>query len=120
MTTSRLSHGFASLSDLDGLRTLLDASVSGLQERFLDPRRNPAKVRAMYAHPMYARGGIARLILSLCVSAARGEWFSQFELMATKSGELLYMACGYLPIEHIQDDRGAAPVPLVRMQKRLA
>lgn len=85
----------------------------------LDPIREPAKVRAMYTHPAYARKGIGRLILSLCERAARGEGFSKVELMATKSGEPLYLACGYEPIEKVLDQRGGAPVPLIRMGKRL-
>ena len=91
----------------------------GRNAAHLDPNRDPAKVRAMYTHPAYARLGIGRLILSLCEHAARGEGFSKLELMATKSGEPLYLACGYEPIEQILDDRGGAPVPLIRMGKKL-
>ena len=91
----------------------------GRNTEFLDPKRNPAKVRAMYTHPTYARQGIGRLILSLCESAERNEGFLDVELMATKSGELLYLACGYKPIEQVLDDRGGAPVPLIRMHKDL-
>ena len=86
----------------------------------LDPRRDPAKVRAMYTHPTYARQGVGRLILSLCESAARNEGFLKIELMATMSGEPLYRACGYEAVEPIVDERGGAPVPLVRMQKELS
>ena len=39
--------------------------------------------------------------------------------MGTMSGEPLYRACGYRPIERIQDPRGGVPVPLVRMGKAL-
>jgi GNAT superfamily N-acetyltransferase len=91
----------------------------GRNADYLDPKRDPAKVRAMYTHPMYARQGIGRLILSLCESAATSEGFLRVELMATKSGEPLYLACGYEPIEIVQDDRGGAPVPLIRMHKGL-
>ncbi len=35
------------------------------------------------------------------------------------SGEPLYAACGYQPIERFEDDRGGAAVPLVRMGKAL-
>lgn len=91
----------------------------GRNAAWLDPQRDPAKVRAMYTHPAYTRRGIGRLILSLCESAARREGFSKVELMATKSGEPLYLACGYEPIERIVDDRGSAPVPLIRMRKDL-
>ena len=91
----------------------------GRNSASLDPTKDPAKVRAMYTHPAYARQGIGRLILSLCESAARGEGFSKVELVATKSGEPLYLACGYAAIEQILDERGGAPVPLIRMHKEL-
>lgn len=85
----------------------------------LDPARDAARVRAMYTHPVYVRRGIGRMILSLCEGAAKAEGFSRVELMATLSGEPLYLACGYEPMEKIQDDRGGVPVPLIRMQKIL-
>ena len=92
----------------------------GRNAAYLRPQSDPAKVRAMYTHPAHTRQGVGRLILSLCESAARKEGFSRVELMATMSGEPLYRACGYEPVERIHDERGGAPVPLVRMQKTLA
>ena len=83
----------------------------GRNARFLDPKRDPAKIRAMYTHPIYARRGVGRLILSLCENAARHEGFLKVELMATMSGESLYRACGYEAVERILDERGGAPVP---------
>jgi hypothetical protein len=74
----------------------------------------------MYTHPSFTRRGVGRLVLSLCEVAARAEGFSRAELVATLAGEPLYRACGYEPIEHFADDRGGAPVPLIRMGKRLA
>ena len=91
----------------------------GRNTAYLSPQSDPAKVRAMYTHPAHVRQGVGRLILSLCESAARKEGFSRVELMATMSGEPLYRACGYEPVERIHDERGGAPVPLVRMQKTL-
>ena len=91
----------------------------GRNAALLDSKRDPAKVRAMYTHPTYARQGVGRLILSLCEDAARSEGFLKIELMATMSGEPLYRACGYEAVERILDERGGAPVPLLRMQKAL-
>jgi GNAT superfamily N-acetyltransferase len=73
----------------------------------------------MYTHPAHARKGIGRLVLSLCEEAARAEGFSRVELMATMAGEPLYLACGYRAVQRITDDRGGAPVPLIRMEKPL-
>jgi GNAT superfamily N-acetyltransferase len=91
----------------------------GRSADLLDPRRDPARVRAMYTHPDHVRKGVGRLILGLCEAAARGEGFSSVELMATMAGEPLYRDCGYLPVERVEDARGGAAVPLLRMTKAL-
>ena len=86
----------------------------------LDPAVDPARVRAMYTHPAYARQGVGRLILSLCEAAAASEGFTRLELMSTLSGEPLYTACGFRPLERLLDDTGGAPVPIIRMEKAIA
>ena len=91
----------------------------GRSPALLDPAQDAARVRAMYTHPHFARRGVGRLILTLCEEAARAEGFTCAELMATLAGEPLYCACGYIPGERLTDDRGGAPVPLVRMSKML-
>jgi GNAT superfamily N-acetyltransferase len=85
--------------------------------RLLEPAAEPARVRAMYTHPVYARRGVGRLILSLCEEAARAEGFTQLELMSTLSGEPLYAAYGFREVERLADASGGAPVPIVRMAK---
>lgn len=91
----------------------------GRDAALLDPAVDAARVRAMYTSPRHARRGVGRLILSLCEDAARSEGFRRVELMATLAGIPLYRACGYQAGERILDDRGGAPVPLVRMSKPL-
>jgi GNAT superfamily N-acetyltransferase len=83
----------------------------------LDPARDPAKVRAMYTHPDFARRGVGRMILGLCERAAAAEGYTRLELMATMSGEPLYRGYGFEEVERIEDARGGAPVPIVRMRK---
>ena len=91
----------------------------GRSAAFLDPSKDAARTRAMYTHPWHARKGVGRLILSLCENAAAAEGFKKMELMSTMAGEAPYRACGYSPVEHIMDDRGGVPVPLLRMIKSL-
>jgi len=91
----------------------------GRDAALLDPATEAARVRAMYTHPDFARRGVGRLILDLCEAAARAEGFGRVELMATLSGRALYSQCGYQDIEAIEDDRGGAAVPLVRMGKAI-
>jgi len=91
----------------------------GRQSTLLDPVKDAARVRAMYTAPAFARRGVGRLILGLCEAGAAAEGFRRVELVATLSGQPLYLACGYEPIEAFEDARGGEPVPLVRMGKAL-
>jgi GNAT superfamily N-acetyltransferase len=90
---------------------------AGRDAALLDPAVDPARVRAMYTHPDFARRGVGRRILALCEAAARAEGFRTLELMATLSGRPLYEAAGFTPVEHLTDATGGVPVPLVRMRK---
>jgi GNAT superfamily N-acetyltransferase len=89
----------------------------GRDSNLLDPKVDPARVRAMYTHPGYARRGVGRLILSLCEAAAATEGFTRLELMSTLSGEPLYTSYGFRPLERLLDATGGAPVPILRMEK---
>jgi GNAT superfamily N-acetyltransferase len=89
----------------------------GRDGNLLDPAVEPARVRAMYTNPAYARRGVGRLILSLCEAAAAAEGFTRLELMSTLSGEPLYTAYGFRPLDRLLDATGGASVPLVRMEK---
>jgi len=89
----------------------------GRDAKLLDPSVEPARIRAMYTSPDFARRGVGMLILSLCERAAAAEGFTRLELMSTLSGEPLYAAYGFRPIERLEDATGGAAVPLVRMEK---
>jgi len=62
---------------------------------YLDPRTEPAKIRAFFIHPQHARKGIARAILEVCEAEAQAAGFKSLELMSTLPGIKLYRACGY-------------------------
>ena len=87
-------------------------------DALLDPKRDAARVRAMYTSPAFVRRGVGRLVLSLCEQAAAQEGFSRAELAATLAGVPLYRACGYREIERLNapTSKGIA-VPLIRMGK---
>ena len=85
----------------------------------LDPERDPARIRAMYTDPAFTRKGIGRLLLQQCEHAAADNGFKTAELMATLSGEPLYIACGYHPLERVDTPGNGVSVPLIRMQKIL-
>lgn len=97
-----------------------DASIVAREPEALDPATDAARIRAMYTNPDFVRRGIGRMILATCEAAARAHGFGRAEMMATLSGEPLYRACGYAPIEHIQSRPiNGVTVPLIRMGKTL-
>lgn len=89
----------------------------GRDDAPLDPATDPARVRAMYTDPRFARRGVGRMILEGCQRAAAAEGFRRLELVATLTGRPLYEAFGFRADEHLTDDSGGAAVPLVRMSK---
>jgi GNAT superfamily N-acetyltransferase len=94
--------------------------TAGRDARFLDPKIEPARVRAMYTAPAFTRRGVGRKILDLCETAARGEGFAAVELGATMGGQPLYEACGYKPIALMMvPTPGGVEVPILRMGKAI-
>ena len=67
--------------------------------RLLDPRTEPARVRAMFVRGDWTRRGLGREILESCEGAASAEGFTVLSLMATLPGEPLYRACGFRELE---------------------
>lgn len=88
-------------------------------ERLLDPAIEPARVRAMYTHPEFARQGIGRQILAASEAAARQAGFRRAELAATLAGAPLYRACGWTELAAIDANVDGVLVPLIRMGKSL-
>ena len=92
----------------------------GRDAALLNPATDAARIRAMYTHPDFARRGVGRMVMALCEDAARTAGFRRAELMATLSGEPLYRACGYTPIERVAPPGpDGVTVPLIRMGKPL-
>jgi GNAT superfamily N-acetyltransferase len=69
--------------------------MKGEVDDLLDPTHDPARIRAFFVHPNWARRGIGRSIIEACEAAAREEGFRSMELGATLPGEPLYAAMGY-------------------------
>jgi len=96
-----------------------DHSTALRDAALLDPAKDPARVRAMYTHPDFARRGVGSLILTLCEAAAAAEGYRRVQLMATLSGEPLYRARGYREIERAPADVNGVSVPLILMEKAI-
>lgn len=99
-------------------RTLFGGDGAGdlIDPEPLDPATEPARIRAMYTDPCFARRGVGMAILTAAEDAARAAGFRDIELMSTLSGEPLYLRCGYRAIE---GQVRYADVPLIPMRKSL-
>ena len=96
-----------------------DQTKSG-EEALLDPSTEPAKVRAFFVHPDFARRGVGSRILDACLDAARAAGFRTVELAATLPGVPFYAARGFVERERLSapmaDGRG---LPIVRMERAI-
>jgi len=70
----------------------------------LDPRSEPAKIRAFFVDPAHARKGIGTMLLEKCESEARRRGFSRVELMSTLPGVRLYSARGYSGVGRVHHE----------------
>jgi L-amino acid N-acyltransferase YncA len=76
------------------------------EDPLIDPEREPARLRAFFVHPRWARRGIGRLLFHECSTAALAAGFQALELTATLPGEQLYATLGFTVVE-----RGAVTMP---------
>ena len=86
----------------------------------VDPATAPARIRAFFVKPGWARWGLGGQILTACEAAAAAAGFRRFELGATLTGIPLYRAYGYEPIEETEAQmKDGLTLPIVRMGKVL-
>jgi GNAT superfamily N-acetyltransferase len=85
----------------------------------LDPNCDPARIRAFFVRPDFARRGIGRSILVACETAIQRAGFQSAELVATLTGEPLYASANYIVIERYEVPMATGlNLPVVRMTKR--
>jgi GNAT superfamily N-acetyltransferase len=90
------------------------------ENTYLDPATDPARIRAIFVHPDFARRGIGSLILKACEDAAEAAGFRRFEMGSTLTGIPLYKLKGYVEIEMVQVPlRNGEHLPVLRMGKSL-
>jgi len=95
-------------------------AVRAAADAMLDPAIDPARIRAFFIHPDWARRGIGKAILAACETAIIAAGFPNAELVATLAGEPLYLAGGYAVAERYEVPMsGVLTLPVVRMKKRL-
>ncbi len=89
------------------------------QDELIDPSRDPARIRAFFVHPDFARRGIGRALLAACESAIVTAKFSDAELVATLAGEPLYAAFAYEVVERCEVPMSdGLTLPVVKMRKQ--
>ncbi|MEO1689012.1 MAG: GNAT family N-acetyltransferase [Pseudomonadota bacterium] len=93
---------------------------AGRDARLLDPATEPARVRAMYADPAFARRGAGRAILAEAERRAAAEGFRLGTLVATLAGEPLYRAAGWRETARWEARTSTVPVPVLTMEKSLS
>jgi GNAT superfamily N-acetyltransferase len=85
-----------------GRRTLFGGDqAKDSSDPLLDPATEPARIRAFFVHPAYARQGLGRKLLLHCEAEAKAAGFHRAELMATLPGEPLYRALGYHTLQSV-------------------
>jgi GNAT superfamily N-acetyltransferase len=93
---------------------------AGRDSSILDPKTQPAKIRAFFVDPGHARRGIGSLLLDHCESQARAYGYREVELMATLPGAKLYAARGYAPGSRVHFNVGSGEsIEFIPMRKRL-
>jgi GNAT superfamily N-acetyltransferase len=86
----------------------------------LDPVRDAARIRAFFVHPNWARRGIASSIMGACEKAIVWAGFQKVEIVATLSGEPLYVAFGYVVIKRYEIPMdGGLNLPVAELVKQL-
>jgi GNAT superfamily N-acetyltransferase len=86
----------------------------------LDPAIEPAKIRAIFVDPEWARKGLGTLILKHCEDAAERAGFRSLEMGSTLTGIPLYSLKGYEPRETVGIPLPNGEVlPIVHMVKNI-
>jgi GNAT superfamily N-acetyltransferase len=86
----------------------------------LDPDRDPARIRAFFVDPDWARQGLGRRLHEACASAAAQAGFRSMALVATLPGEPLYRALGFTVTERFSLELpDGVNVPVCHMSRAL-
>jgi GNAT superfamily N-acetyltransferase len=94
--------GLAAAGGWSARRTLFGGDqAKGAEDPRIDPASGPARIRAFFVHPAWARQGLGRRLLGACEEAALAAGFDRFELVATLPGAPLYAALGFVAREPV-------------------
>ncbi|MFL5606210.1 MAG: GNAT family N-acetyltransferase [Gemmatimonadaceae bacterium] len=115
------SAGFAACGGWSKRQTLYGGDQhKSDRDPLLDPRTSPARIRAFFVHPSWARRGLGQRLYVACRNAAEAAGFTAFELGATLPGVPLYTRLGFEPIERIDVTMpDGVELPIVRMRRMI-
>jgi GNAT superfamily N-acetyltransferase len=95
-------------------------AMRSAEDGLLDPKWDPARIRAFFVHPRWARKGIGRAILEECEKAIISAGFGKAMMVATLPGVPLYARFGYTEDERFEISLAeGVRIPAVRMSKNL-
>ncbi len=88
------------------------------EDAMIDPRTEPARIRAFFVRPGWERRGLGSAILRACEEALLAHGFTRATMVATLAGEPLYARFGYAVAERYEVPlRDGLMLPVVRMTK---
>ncbi|MDY3551691.1 GNAT family N-acetyltransferase [Gemmata sp. JC717] len=94
--------------------------AKGTDDPLLDPAADPARIRAFFVHPSWARRGLGRRLFERCREAAVAAGFAALELMATLPGVPLYRTLGFTAAgPTVAELPDGELLPMVRMSRPL-
>ena len=92
----------------------------GRDDSRLDPASEPARIRAFFVAPEFARCGLGSRLLMHCETEAQAHGFRRCALMSTLPGVRLYRRHGYVAAEPIEYPLAAGlTIRFVPMEKNL-
>jgi GNAT superfamily N-acetyltransferase len=103
-------------------RTLFGSnSVSSRDDVRLCPGKDPARIRAFFVKPKFARQGLGARLLAHCEQEAKDAGFLALSLGATAPGKRLYRAFGFVEGDPMAVDLGGGlTMQVIPMSKTIA
>jgi N-acetylglutamate synthase-like GNAT family acetyltransferase len=95
-------------------------AIAGKNDDELRPGVDAARIRAFFVHPDFARQGIGSQIMRASEEAAQAHGFTDLTLVATLTGEHLYLRHGFEAVRRYATPlSNGGELPMIEMRKYL-